>query len=255
MHIDRSNVTFWIDGACSKDIGITVSGFPTFAASTPRTTSYSIPGRNGDLILWDGSFKNIKGEIECFALDGENVDYAISTVNQWLTDCNYKKFVISSEPGRYRMARVTNAAEIAIRMGVLAPFKIELDCKPQRFFDGETPIRVDGEGGSVHNRTGFDALPLIRLYFEEGSTFSTYPSVRFQNKNGDYRLILTPVGLSTAQWIDIDLEKKCATASNGKGLTITTDSSGFPSFPSGDTSVYGASWATSMEIFPRWWTL
>lgn len=255
MHSDRSNVIFWLDNICSKDLGIKICDFPTFSAAKPRTTSHSIPGRNGDLICWDGSFKNVKGKIKCFALDADNVDHAISQTNQWMADCKYKKLVVSSEPGRYRMARVTNAAEVSIKMGVLSPFELEFDCKPQRFFDNESPIRFGSEGGDVHNNTGFDALPLIRLHFEEGTSFATSPHIRFQNKNGAYRLIITPVGLATAKWVDIDLEKQCATANNGEHIPLTADNGEFPSFSSGVTSVYDTSWAVETEIFPRWWTL
>lgn len=255
MPINRSNVTFWFDDVHSEEIGIKVRGFPIFSAPEPRVTTYSIPGRNGDLVYWDGSFKNTSGEVECFALDTENVDHALSAVSQWLTDCRYKKLVVSSEPGRYRMARVTNAAEIVVQMGVLAPFTIDFDCKPQRFYNGEPPIRFSGDGGEIQNNTGFDALPLLRLHIEAGTTFAKNPHIRFQNKNGDFRVIFSLEGLSSAEWVELDIEKQCAVTSTGKGVSLTTDSGGFPSFCSGITSVYDASWANQMEIYPRWWTL
>lgn len=255
MFTKKSEATFWFDGISSAELGMRVSGFPEFTAAAPRVTKYSIPGRNGDLTYWDGSFENVEGEISGFILDAVSVDPALTAVNNWLTDCGYKELAVSSEPGRYRMARITNAAEIAVRMGVLAPFTIKFDCKPQRFYADETPIQFSGTGGEIVNNTGFEAFPRLRFNLVSGTTYAPYPSVRFGNKDGDFRLIVTPTGLSGAEWIEIDLEKRSATRDDGTNLNITTDSSGFPSFCAGTTKVYDAEWAESIEVFPRWWSL
>lgn len=255
MFIDNGKVSFWLDGICSDDIGIKLQDFPEFKAAEPKVTIYSIPGRNGDLTYWDGSYKNVSGQFNCFALNAENVDYALTAVNSWLTDCSYKKLVVSSEPGRYRMARVTNAAEIAIRMGVLAPFSITVDCKPQRFIENGSPLLFTGAGGEIQNTTGFPALPVIRLYVPDGSSFLSYQHIRISNNDSEYRLILQSTGISSAKWVEIDLEKQCATRDSGENVSINTDLTGFPKFVPGTTKIYDAEWASKIEVYPRWWTL
>lgn len=262
MPIDRANITFWLDGVSSEELGIKVTAFPTFSGAEPRVTKYSVPGRNGDLTYWDGSYKNTAAELSCFIADASKVELALTAVNNWLRDCGYKKFVISSELGRYRKARITNAAEVAIRMGVLAPFTIKLDCKPQRFFDNETPLHYTQGGGEVYNATGFDALPLLRFYISTTTSIVTAQDIKFSNARGDFRLILNDIfRFSDAQWIDIDMEKKSAVTDTGDILSITTDPTGFPVFCAGVTAFSAGSASTSVncfsgvDLYPRWWTL
>lgn len=261
MPIDRANITFWIDGVSSEELGIKVSEFPTFSGAKPRVTKYSIPGRNGDLTYWDGSYENTSVEISCFVIDAAKVELALTAVNGWLTDCSYRKFVISSEPGRYRMARITNAAEIAIKMGVLAPFAIELDCKPQRFFASETPLLYTSDTGEVYNATGFDALPIMRCYFAENANISGTGVIQFSNSYGKFRLLIPNTGLSGSEWLEIDMETKSARNDAGESISVTTDSTGFPTFCNGVTtfsignSMAAIVWFSKIELYPRWWTL
>lgn len=261
MHTDRSHITFWIDDVCNDDLGIRVNSFPSFSGAEPRITKYSIPGRNGDLTYWDGSFKNIDAEISCYIADVSKAEFLLTAVNNWMTNCGYRKFVISSEPQRYRMARIKNAADIAIRMGILAPFALELDCKPQRFFSDETPLHFSGGNGAAYNHTGFPSSPLMRCYLTENVSAAGTQYINFGNDTGEYRLLISAGTLSGARWIDVDTELKCAITDTGENLAITTDSTGFPSFCSGKTELsWGNSlttmdWFASIEVYPRWWTL
>lgn len=261
MLTDRASITFWIGGVSSKELGIRVSEFPEFSGAEPRVTKYAIPGRNGDLTYWDGSFKNVESTIKCFVAEFGNVERILTAVNDWMADCGYKKLVLSSEPGRYRLARITNAAEIAIRMGVLAPFEIKLDCKPQRFFDDDTPARFTGGSGEIYNRTGFPSSPLLRCFLVEDVSAAGTEYINFKNSNGEYRLLLSATSLSGTQWVDVDLERKSAVKDNGEQLSVTTDSTGFPAFCSGKTafswgnSLASKEWFSAIDLYPRWWTL
>lgn len=264
MPIDRTRITFWFDGVSSVELGIVVSGFPSFSGAKPRVTKYSVPGRNGDLTYWDGSYENVSAELKCYVADANRVETALTAVNRWLVDCGYKEFVISSEFGRYRMARITNAAEIAIRMGVLAPFAIKLDCKPQRFYSGETPTRYSGIGGSIFNPTQFPSLPLLRCYFANGiSGVTGTESITISNEKGESEILLNmpPLDMSIAEYIDVDFDTKSAHSNDGtQGSLFFNKNSGFPVFCSGETifetgNSMQTNWFDRFDLFPRWWTL
>lgn len=252
---ERSKIVFWYDGICSEDLGIRITPFPEFSAAKPRVTKYSIPGRNGDLTYWDGSFKNVSADISCAILNPAGVEAALTNVNRWMADCGYKKFVISTEPGRYRLARITNAAEIAIRMGVLAPFVINLDCKPQRFFDDETPLIFSGESWKVFNGTGFEALPRIRLFLPTDTTYAKAQTIYFKNSKGEYSITIPAPWLSLSKWIDIDINARTVTNDTGKSVAATTVDTGYPVFCAGNTTISGTDWVEKAELYPRWWTL
>ena len=90
MLIDRTRITFWLDDVCSEDIGIRVIDFPTFTGAEKRVTKYTIPGRNGDLTYWDGSFGNVSCEINCFIVSADKIDEALTAVNGWLAGSGYR---------------------------------------------------------------------------------------------------------------------------------------------------------------------
>lgn len=262
MLIDRTEIKFWLDDVCSDDLGIVVQGFPTFSAAEPRATLYSIPGRNGDLCVWDGSYKNISAEIKCYVANTSAVETVLAAANGWLNYGAYKKFVISSELGRYRLARVTNSAEIAIRMGVLAPFSVKLNCKPQRFYDDDTP-RVFGNSGKITNPTVFDAKPLLRCHWASGAQKGGNEFLTITNTKGTCRIGLGVLAqVPIPDYIDVDLDSLSAVTSNGYNVPLSFEG-GHPVFCPGDTqfassnSLAGSDmeWFDQIDVYPRWWTL
>ena len=255
MLTDKTQITFWIDEVCSNDIGIKVIGFPTFTGAEKRVTKYSIPGRNGDLTYWDGSFSNVSCEISCYIASKDRIADALSAVNNWLSGSGYLRFAISSEPGRYRMARVTNAADIGIRMGVLAPFTLLLDCKPQRFFDDESTVTIPVSGGTMYNATKFVAEPKMRCYRTAGGILAEEILVKSDSAEGVVRMTHTD-GVRSANYIDIDFESKAAVNDAGENIPIEKFSTNGLS-PGLNTikSNLSASWFSNIEILPRWWTL
>lgn len=244
---------FWIDGVCNEDLGIVPQSFPKFSGAEPKVTTYSIPGRNGDLTYWDGTYSNVSVKIPCFLTDATNVETALSAVSALVADGGYHKFVISSEPGRYRMARLVAAPEINIRMMRLAPFTLEFDCKPQRWFDAEDAVTLSGTGGTIFNPTAFVSKPLMRCTFNSGNGGVT---MTITNSKGTDTVYFGVLG-STAEWIEIDFDSKTAVLSTGEEFYIDTfDSDGFAAGENviAVTSVYSDRFS-SMEIIPRWWTL
>ena len=258
MHIERTRVTFWLDGVCSADLGIVVQGFPTFGGSAPRVTKYDVPGRTGDLLYWDGSYKNVDGEIKCYLADTEDVERAISAAASWMAVGGYHKLTLSNELGRYRMARITNAAEIAIKMGVLAPFTIKLDCKPQRFYEDDAP-RIFGVSGTVVNELPFASAPLMRCMWASGASKAGTEEIKFVHGDKQCRALLSsPPAVPT--YIDVDLEARCAVTSAGANVPIYFEG-GYPLLKQGETtftcsnSLAGTNWFSAVHLYPRWWTL
>lgn len=254
MH--NSFCTFWLDGVCSDDLGVVVQSPPVFGGAEPKVTTYSIPGRNGDVNVWDGTYTNVTGEIECYLLDPDNVEPLISAVNALLSDGAYHKLILSTEPGRYRMARLVNSAEINIRVMRLAPFTLTFDCKPQRFFDSNDMLALPGTGGIVYNPTAFASRPLIRAY--------TNPDAAIRNAtititNGDHKSELSLGALTESGYIEIDYDSKSAIWRDGEVQHIYT---AFPAegFWGGQNSLVVSTNLTTipfskLEIYPRWWTL
>lgn len=243
----------WIDGTCNEDLGIIPQAYPTFSGAEPKVTTYAIPGRNGDLTYWDGTYSNVQVKIPCYVIDAINAEPAISAVNALVADGGYHKFVISTEPGRYRMARFLSAPDINIRAMHLAPFSLNLDCKPQRWFDSAEKIDIAGTGGTIFNPTAFVAKPVMRCTFASGNGGVT---MTITNGRGASTVYFGVLG-SDADWIDVDFESKTAALSTGEEYHIQTfDADGLaPGLNTITITSVLTNRFSAISVDPRWWTL
>ena len=76
----RQHDLFWLDDICCEDVGLRLQGPVSFSAPQAKVDTLSVPGRNGDIHFFDGSYANISGSARCFALAQERVDLALSTI-------------------------------------------------------------------------------------------------------------------------------------------------------------------------------
>lgn len=251
MH--NSLFKFWIDGVCNEDIGIIPQSFPTFSGASPKVTTYAIPGRNGELTYWDGTYSNVQVKIPCYVVDAISVEPAISAVNALVSGGGYHKFVISTEPGRYRMARCLAAPDINIRAMHLAPFVLNLNCKPQRWFDATEMIDIAGTGGTIFNHTAFVAKPVMRCHLASGNGGVT---MTITNSDGTSTVYFGILG-SDADWIEVDFESKTAVLSTGEEYHIQTfDADGLaPGLNTIAVTSVSSDRFAAISVEPRWWTL
>lgn len=230
---------FVFDGVSSCDVGIMLQSFFTFSSPSPRVETQSVPGRNGDLHFYDGSFENREGSVSCFVLK-KNVDRAIDQINRWaLRSAGYKRLEVSSEPDCYRMARVSSGPETEIRLRLLAPFSLSFDCMPQKFFKrGENTITLT-TASTLYNDS-FPALPKITIYGSGSASINVGGTVvQITNIDGN---------------ITLDSETQNAY----KGTINKNDTISAPKFPvlqPGDNEISWSGGITKVEIIPRWWTL
>lgn len=243
---------FWLDGECSLDYGIVLQNPMEFKAAEPKLSTLTIPGRSGDLHIYEGGYENITGTASCYLLQHHVEDW-IDRVAWWLFSKNgYRRLETSDDPAHYRMACVSNAPEISIRMHLLAPFDIKFDCMPQRFRrDGEQTIRFDTSGGSLYNQ-GFPSLPKITVYGNSTSAASSEESAEAGKLQiGNYNVTIKSIDGSVV--LDSDTQNAYKDTAN-KNSTIATDA--FPIMEHGENQVtWTGSGITAVEIEPRWWTL
>ncbi len=156
--------TFTYDGVNSSDFGFYASGEATFDAPEKEYEVYEIPGRNGDLEVFNGRFKNITVTYPCvyhklgndFAGDMAQFRAAL------LSRHGYCRLYDSHHPEYYRMgicksALTTNPTE----HDLVSTLNVEFDCKPQRFLtSGEVPVTV-ASGDAITNPTEFESHPLL----------------------------------------------------------------------------------------------
>ena len=232
------------NGISSRELHIQVEHPPEYEYPERDYTITHVPGRNGDVVFDNGSYKNV-GRTYQIAIGEEDADYAVlaNKISEWLHSANgYARLEDSYEPDYYRMAMYYEGLPIENILNQAGRATIKFDCKPQRFLKyGEQSIEIQN-GANLHNPTRFAAKPLIRVYGTGGA--QTMLTV------GDRVVTLT----SITDYVDLDcdLENAFKGSTNCNG-NITAEY--FPVLASGDNAIVWAGNITKVEITPRWWTL
>jgi phage-related protein len=234
------NETFYLDGIDARSAGIQLQAPIEFSEAVPVVDAQTIPGRNGDLIWYTGSYENRSGSAPCFCLQ-KDVEKAVSSAGRFLMSRKgYRRLETSDDPEHYWMARVENSPQIAMRLSTLAPFEVEFDCKPQRFVkEGEKPVNLYARS-VLFNRYGQTALPLIKVYGRGTASLVVGDCVVDMNIYG---------GL-----IYLDSETQNAYNINGNQNQYIKAPE-FPKLFDGENEISWVGNIDRVEIIPRWWEL
>ena len=223
----------------SDDFGIYISGSGTFNAPERDIETISVPGRNGDLIVDNGRYKNITVSYPAFIREKFKENAAGARL--WLAKTTeYKRLEDSYHPEYYRMARFVGPLDFDMRfLNESGECKLSFDCKPQRFLKcGEFPIEIDTEA-VIFNPTGVEALPIIRVY-----------------GTGTGKLIVgnTIMNIDNIdEYMDIDSDTQNAYKSTQNCNSCVSQN--FPTLGEGETGISFSGGITKVQIIPRWWAL
>ena len=153
-----NGVITW-NGVASDTLGIVVSKVPSLNRPQRKFNSYSVPGRNGDLVVMQDAYAEYEQEYEIFALDDAQVD--ARAIVDWLYQDGWCKLADDWEPEYYRMAYFVGPLDIETLISEAAVCTITFRCRPQRFIV-ESPITV-ASGDTIINDTNHIAKPIITL--------------------------------------------------------------------------------------------
>ena len=85
----------------SRDFGIAISGQDTWKKPVPRMERITVPGRNGDIITFDGSYENINILYHCGIQ--RHFDLKYTALMNYLLSCpGYNRLEDSYHPDVYR---------------------------------------------------------------------------------------------------------------------------------------------------------
>lgn len=231
---------FYYDGKSSVDFNTYIADATQFDSPQRDIEKIEIPGRNGDLTLDNGRYKNQEYKYKVYV--DEMISESTEGLRSWLTSTSgYRELKDTLHPDEYYMARFTDEIRVekSDRMG--AYLYLRFDRMPQRFLErGRIPISVAGTM-IIRNKQRHVAEPLIRAY---GTGSFTISGVTVRITQAD-------------SYTDIDCELEEAykdTLANSKNAYIKLINSKFPTLVSGDNTIT-LSGITRLEITPRWWTI
>lgn len=132
-------------GISSKEIGLEVEHFPDFEIPERDYTVTHVPGRNGDVIWDNGSYKNVSRKYDIsigrFGMDNHQETYeqmAVRVLNWLHQSSGYLRLEDSYEPSYYRLASYKENANLTNILAQGGKATITFDCKPQRFLKEDT---------------------------------------------------------------------------------------------------------------------
>lgn len=253
----------WLDEVSAEEMGIRLTGALEISAPEMRVETVSVPGRNGDLHIYDGSFKNRTARVGAYVYRKDRVKEAFGEIYKWLLGTvGYRRLVTDDDGEHFMLARVKNGGEIAARLGRLAPFEIEFDCKPQRFLrSGEETVftvTADNSGEVFFNPTAFPAKPLVHIVMPTAALFpdmtgngtlsigDSVIEIKEMRRGGEY-------DVNEAYF---DAETQSAYVYTGGVMTNLNRYFYSPSglsFAGGDQAITVSGDITLAEITPRWW--
>lgn len=159
--------SFTFNGISAADYGVYVTDVNVFNSAERAVEYITIPGRNGSFALDHGRFENIIVEYECALGQDTDVDFAtaISDFRNALAAAKgYQRLEDDMNPDEYRMAVFSKGLEAPTLNQQTATFKVEFNCKPQRYLkSGDTTVTITS-GDTITNPTLFDAHPLLQVW-------------------------------------------------------------------------------------------
>lgn len=244
---------FTLDGFSANQAGIRLQKPVSFANAVPIYDEAQIAGRNGTLVSWTGAYKNRKATASCFALykpseeqgqeDTPLMDVISSANSLLFSSIGYRRLMVSYDSTHYWRARISNGAEIAQRMEMLNPFKVEFDCMPQRFLvSGEDEVTISTSENTITNPTSFASKPLIVVAGTAGGTGSIVI-------NG---VTIQVLNIVSGMTIDCELENCYNLNGNHNDKINATE---FPQLAGGSNAIVFSGAISSLTITPRWWEI
>ena len=233
------------NGISSSDLHTLVQHPPGYAIPERDCEVTHVPGRNGDIVVDNGTWKNVERTYN-LAIDARKDSYSAvaSAVANWLHSAKgYARLEDTYDQDVYRMAMYkanTNISNIYMKAGV---FDISFDCKPQRFLkSGEKTVSFT-KSKEIYNPTMFESKPSIIVYGYGSGTVSGTVSI-----NG---LDISIHNVVDGMVIDCELEDVYYQNAN-LNSNVTVEK--FPTLKPGNNIITISS-SIRIDIIPRWWSL
>lgn len=210
-----------------------------------------IPGRNGDMVIDHGTYKNVQISYTFFFADKNHARAFMADV---ATLSGYVRIEDSEYPDEYRMARLVNGDSVA-RLGwnhEKATVTLVFSCKPQRWLkSGEMAIKFvrttssTSSANRIFNPSTMAARPIFHVISHTGAC-------QFYANNNK---ALFSVG-EQAPELYVDMELLDAYLPNG---TTANNYVGFyqdnlDAIKYGENSIFTNA-PCEYEVIPRWWRL
>lgn len=203
-----------------------------------------VPGRNGDLTLDKGSYKNVNRSYD-IAFGSQTGDFVAmaNAVAKWLhSTSGYARLEDSYEPDYYKIAKFSEEVSLQNILQHAGRATINFNRKPQRFLKtGEAKSSILN-GSTLINPTNYIALPTITIKGTGDGILNV----------GTYSVAIRNIITS------IDINSEIEEAYNGGtnlNIYVTFNNNEVPKLVPGNNVISFSGGITSVDVVPKWWTI
>ena len=250
---------FEYNGKDSRDFGLYIKDKSSFDKPERNIEFVSIPGRDGDLIIDNGGYKNVKLKYSLRLIvnkitGDDQADFAAAyqrAATFLQPVANYYKLKDSYMPDYYRKACLMSAISVKQLNPLVADFDVTFSCKPYMYaLKGEDTITIVSTSSytSFNNPTNATSKPLIKVFTDD--TYNAETIHKFRLNDVWYQIR----GINGYVYIDCDTMNvyKGSNSKNNDYLSMS-----FPSLVIGTNKARCGSTSESthvskVEIVPRW---
>lgn len=247
MRVREELPHFVFKGRRSLDYGLIVTKKKVHSGAQRDVSYESVPGRDGDLIVDNGRYKNVPISYELAMLNKMTpwtFEELAQIVRDWvIPGPGYYELWDTYDPRYYRLAAFTGEVNIEQELNDLGTLTLDFSCKPFRYSaEGRQTITLTETGTVVYNGEAYASKPYIKV-------------------TGSGNITLTVAGenyyLSGVDgYIEIDSETMNAYKGSAN-LNSSLTGASFPLLQPGANTISwsGSGTVTKVEIIPRWCTL
>lgn len=273
--IERHFHDVYFNGKSLADFGVHVNGTDVFNGPEKDVENVEVPGRNGDLHIFNGRYKNVELKYHAFIgggnfpnptnrkkdpdpnylkyvsagtlskLDPEKEDFKlhVRSLRQHLYKSDgYCRLEDTYHDDEYRRAMYKGPFTTEAIMLQAGEFDLTFDADPRRFLKSGEQVTTLTSNSILYNPTDYTSKPLVRVYGKGSLTI------------GD--VIITVISTYNKSYMDIDCEIQDAYYGdiNCNPYINLVDGAFFELKPF-DNAVTLGTGITKVEIIPNWWIL
>ena len=242
-------------GTSNLDVGMVVEHYPKVIIPERKQEIQTVPGRNGDIVLSDGSFKNYEQPYQCF-LDAKHLgglELVIPKLTAWLFGHEgYQRLEDSYFPDVYRMAYYSGGTEFISIFNEYGEGTLTFNCAPEKYLkSGERNIALQ-RNTFLRNPTGFIAYPEIRVTPSE--TNRTDVTISFTKDGVTNTMIISSSAFENGQTVGLNTKEH--RAHHGTTNLNQYVTGRFENMTLGrETTITYTGNVKQVLLTPRWWTI
>lgn len=233
---------FYFKEHSSLDFGLYIKEKGVHKGAQRDLTYIPVAGRDGDVIIDNGSFKNVSIPYKLELLN--DTQYSFSEIahlirNWLLSEPGYFELWDTYDPERFRLASFDGEVNIEQELRQYGQLDITFNCKPYRYLRSGL-FKVSGST-SVHliNPENYESKPYLKIY----GTGTCYVYVNSKD------LCVKDVN----EYVEIDSEIMDCYKGNTPLNNKMTGS--FPVLQPGANTISAGIGVSRIEIIPRWCTI